>query len=402
MSWDQVVKFALDNAPALINAGASLAGGYMSGQGGQASAKAQQDAANQTSALQRQIYMDQRGLAAPGYMTGGAASNKLAALFGIAPQNYQAAYGGGFSGGGMSGGSQMLPNLGAGQAVQGRSGGGGPNAAAGAIGSIAGTFLGGPLGGAVGGALGGLVRNGGDNWKTVATQAPGGFDYGTYMQQPDLQAEWAKPDIKALFGGNQDAYANWHYNQFGKNEGRTLAPTSDQTNMPVGGADQMQGGAMGGPSNPLADFYASPYAKLATTISDGQFDQIKGNLGAAGKSISGAAEGRYAKTLAGNTYGAFGDYTNQLSNLAGMGQTNSQLASTAAGNYGANAGNAMMQAGNARANALTSAYQGYGQGLSAAAGSLGDMFKKPGTPTYGQAGYVDAARAAYPGQGWTN
>jgi hypothetical protein len=158
----------------------------------------------------------------------------------------------------------------------------------------------------------------------------------------------------------------------------------------------MQGGA----SNPLADFYASPYAKLATTISDGQFDQIKGNLGAAGKSISGAAEGRYAKTLAGNTYGAFGDYTNQLANLAGMGQTNSQLASTAAGNYGANAGNAMMQGGNARANALTSAYQGYGQGLSAAAGSLGDFFKKPGTPTYGQPGYVDPSRAAYPGQGW--
>lgn len=398
--WDQIAKFALDNAPALINAGASLAGGYMSGQGGQASAKAQQDAANQAAALQRQIYMDQRGLAAPGYMTGGAASNKLAALFGIAPQNYQAAYGGGFSGGGMGGGSQMLPNLGAGQAVQGRSGGGGPNAAAGAIGSIAGTFLGGPLGGAVGGALGGMIRSGGDNWKTVATQAPGGFDYGSYMQQPDIAAEWAKPDIKALFGGNQDAYANWHYNQFGKNEGRTLSPTSDQTNMPVGGADQMQGGAMGGPSNPLAEFYASPYAKLATTISDGQFDQIKGNLGAAGKSISGAAEGRYAKTLAGNTYGSFQDYTNQLSNLAGMGQTNSQLASTAAGNYGANAGNAMMQAGNARANALTSAYQGYGQGLSAAAGSLGDMFKKPGRPTYGQPGYVDPSRAAYPGQGF--
>jgi hypothetical protein len=166
--------------------------------------------------------------------------------------------------------------------------------------------------------------------------------------------------------------------------------------MPTGGAQQMQGGA----SNPLAEFYASPYAKLATTINDQQFDQIKGNLGAAGKSISGAAEGRYAKTLAGNTYGAFGDYTNQLANLAGMGQTNSQLASTAAGNYGANAGNAMMQAGNARANALTSAYQGYGQGLSAAAGSLGDFFKKPGTPTYGQPGYVDPSRAAYPGQGW--
>ena len=157
---------------------------------------------------------------------------------------------------------------------------------------------------------------------------------------------------------------------------------------------------MGTPSNPLAEFYDSPYAKLATTISNDQFDQIKGNLGAAGKSISGAAEGRYAKTLAGNTYGAFGDYTNRLADMAGMNQTSSQLASNAAGNYGVNAGNAMMQAGNARANALSSAYQGYGQGLSAAAGSLGDIFKKPGKPTYGQPGYVDPSRAAYPGQGW--
>lgn len=349
----------------IIPALASLAGGYLAGEGSRKSGKAQEDAANQTTALQKQIYMDQRGLAAPGYMTGGAASNKLAALFGIAPQNYQAAYGGGFSGGGMSDGSQMLPNLGAGQKVAGHTGGGGNNAAAGYI-----------LGGLPYAALGSMIRNGGDNWKTVATQAPGGFDYGTYMQQPDLQAEWAKPDIKALFGGNQDAYANWHYNQFGKNEGRTLAPTADKTNMPVGGADQMQGGAMGGPSNPLAEFYDSPYAKLATTISNDQFDQIKGNLGAAGKSISGAAEGRYAKTLAGNTYGAFGDYTNQLSNLAGMGQTSSQLAATAAGNYGVNAGNAMMKAGDARANALSSAYKSYGTGISDALGNVVDYGNK--------------------------
>jgi hypothetical protein len=371
--WDQIAKFAIDNAPALINAGASLAGGYMQGQGGQASAKAQQDAANQTTALQRQIYMDQRGLASPGYMTGGAASNKLAALFGIAPQDYQAAYGGG--GMNMQGGSQMLPNLGAGQPVQGYSGGGGSNAAAGAVGSIAGTFLGGPLGSAVGGALGGMIRDGGDNWKTVQTQAPGGFDYDAYMQSPGLQEEWAKPQIKALFGNNRDAYADWH----AKGGGGAWAATplkalggDTKGTMPTGGAQQMQGGA----SNPLAEFYASPYAKLATTINDQQFDQIKGNLGAAGKSISGAAEGRYAKTLAGNTYGAFGDYTNRLADLAGMNQTSSQLASNAAGNYGVNAGNAMMKAGDARANALSSAYKGYGTGISDAVGGIVDYGNK--------------------------
>jgi hypothetical protein len=313
----------------IIPAVASLAGGALSGAGGKAAAKAQQQAANQTTALQKNIYMDQRGLAAPGYMTGGAASNKLAALFGIAPQDYQAAYGG---------------------------------------------------------AGGGAVNGQSDQWS------------GYLASNPDVMDYWkSNAKLREMYPNAND-FASYHYANFGQQEGRQL-PTG-QPMQGAGGAQQMQGGAMGGASNPLAEFYASPYAKLATTINDQQFDQIKGNLGAAGKSISGAAEGRYAKTLAGNTYGAFGDYTNQLNNLAGMGQTNSQLASTAAGNYGANAGNAMMQGGNARANALTSAYQGYGQGLSAAAGSLGDFFKKPGTPTYGQPGYVDPSRAAYPGQGF--
>jgi hypothetical protein len=273
--------------------------------------------------------MDQRGLAAPGYMTGGAASNKLAALFGIAPQDYQAAYGGG--GGG---------------AINGQS----------------------------------------DQWSSYLASNPDVMDY------------WkSNAKLREMYPNAND-FASYHYANFGQQEGRQL-PTPEKANMPVGGAEQMQGGA-GGASNPLAEFYASPYAKLATTISDGQFDQIKGNLGAAGKSISGAAEGRYAKTLAGNTYGAFGDYTNQLSNLAGMGQTSSQLASNAAGNYGVNAGNAMMKAGDARANALSSAYQGYSQAASGVAGAAADYFRKPGKPTYGQPGYVDPSRAAYPGQGW--
>ena len=285
----------------IIPAVASLVGGAMSGEGSRKAGKAQQDAANQTTALQKNIYMDQRGLAAPGYMTGGAASNKLAALFGIAPQDYQAAYGGGG-----------------------------------------------------GGALNGQS----DQWSSYLASTPDVMDY------------WkSNAKLREMYPNAND-FASYHYANFGQQEGRQL-PTTEKTNMPTGGAQQM-----GGQSNPLADFYASPYAKLATTISNDQFDQIKGNLGAAGKSISGAAEGRYAKTLAGNTYGAFGDYTNQLSNLAGMGQTSSSLASGAAGQYGANAGNSMLQAGNARANALSSAYKGYGTGISDALGGIVDYGNK--------------------------
>jgi hypothetical protein len=390
-AWDDVIKFATDNKE-LISAGASLAGGYLAGQGQQKAGDAQASAANASAALQKDIYYDQRGLARPGYLTGGSAANKLAAMYGIAPQDYAAAYGGG-GGGGMSGGSQMLPNLGAGQPVAGRSGGGGPNALAGLAGSVAGSFIPGlgPIGSALGGAVGGMIRNGGDNWKTVATQAPGGFDYNAYMQQDDLASEWAKPDIKALFGGNQDAYANWHYNQFGKGEGRTLnAMTDTKGTMPMGGADQVGGGQAY--ADPMAEFMGSMENRLATEASDIDFGKIKGQLGAAGKSISGAAEGRYAKTLAGNRMGAFGDYKNSLRTLAGMGTDAGSQISSAAGQYGVNAGNTMMAAGQAKGNALAGKYAGYGQGLSGAAGVAADYFKSPAKP------YVDPARAAYPGQ----
>jgi hypothetical protein len=41
-----------------------------------------------------------------------------------------------------------------------------------------------------------------------------------------------------------------------------------------------------------------------------------------------------------------------------------------------NAGNSMMQAGNAKANALSSAYQGYGQAANAALGTINDYGKQ--------------------------
>ena len=365
----------------LLSAGASLAGGYLSGQGASAAGKAEASAANAATALNKDIYYDQRGLAMPGYLTGGAATNKLAAMYGIAPQNYTTAFnsGGGGGGGGSSGG--LSANLGAGQPVQGHTGGGGPNALAQTIGGIAGSFLPIPIPGvgtAIGTAIGGLIRNGGDNWTTVATQAPPGFDYATYLQQPDLAAEWSKPDIKALFGGNQDAYANWHYNQFGKNEGRTLNASTggqDKSTMPVGGAEQMSGGTQAA-YDPMADFMGSMENRLATQMSDVGFGKIKGALGAAGKSISGAGEKRYANEFIKNRYGAFGDYKNGLQSLAGQTQTSANAIGNAGANYGSNAGQSIMAAGKANGNALAGAYKGYGDGIAGAAGEVNDFGKK--------------------------
>ena len=389
--WDQVFKFLGDNAGPLINAGAALAGGALSSQGASASGKAEANAANAATELNKQIYTDQRALSLPGYYTGGAATNKLAALYGIAPQNYQqAAMGGGNA---LASGG-LLPNLGAGQPVAGHTGGGGPNSIAQTAGSVAGGVAGGffgpigsSIGSSIGSALGGLVRDGGDNWQTVATQAPAGYDYEAYMQSPGLKEEWAKPDIQALFGGNRDAYAYWHANGGNLNGKQSWAPNmeylkevtsknpqfaGDKTTMPVGGAQQMTQAA----SDPLGEFMSSPYNKLATEMSAIDFGKIKGQLGAAGKSLSGAGEGRYAKTLAGNRYGVFGDYTNGLRTMAGMNQTATSNIGSAGSTYASNAGSSMMAAGQAKGNALAGAYQGLGDGVAGAIGAVNDYGKK--------------------------
>jgi hypothetical protein len=357
----------------VISAAASALGGYLSGQGAEAAGKAEANAANAATELNRQIYNDQRALSLPGYYTGGAAANKLAALYGIAPQNYGAAALGSMA----SNGNMLSSNLGAGQAVAGHSSGGSGNQWGG-LGTQSGS--GGLLTG-IGSALG---INKPDNWQTVATEAPAGYDYTAYLQQPDLAAEWAKPDIKALFGNNPDAYANWHYNQFGKNEGRTLNPTtgaSTGTDTGTGtGTDTTTGGTTQGgtqaASDPLGEFMSSAYNKLATETSAIDFGKIKGQLGAAGKSLSGAGEGRYAKTLAGNRYGAFGDYTNGLRSMAGMNQTATSNIGSAGATYGSNAGQSIMAAGQAKGNALAGAYKGYGDGVAGSIGAVNDYGKK--------------------------
>lgn len=300
MAWDLI-----------LGAGASLLGGWLSGEGGRAASDATREAAAETVGLQREIYGDQRQHARPGYMTGGAATNKLAAMFGISPQDYEAAYGGS-SGGGF-----------------------------------------------------GNPYSQSDQWSSYLNANADVYDY------------WkSNAKLREMYPNAND-FAAYHYANFGQAEGRPL-PTAggDKSNQPVGGAQQVGQTPQGGSGNALNEFYDSPFYKLSTTINDEQFGQIKGQLGAAGKSISGPAENRYAKTLAGNTYGAFGDYTNALRSLAGMQQTAGSQISGAASQYGANAGNAIMAAGQARGNALQSAYQGWGQGIAGAIGEVGDYGKK--------------------------
>ena len=374
-----------DIVPMLVNAGTSLLGGYMAGEGGRKAADAQSAAAQQQLALYRQIYGDQRALGGPNYLTSGAAMNLLASQYGIGPQNYQAAFNGGssFGGGGGYGGASAANNWGAGQPVQGHwNGGSSSNPLAGLAGTIGGSFLpgvGNVVGGAIGGALGGLVRSDADNWTTLATGAPEGFDYATYMQSPDLAAEWGKKDVQSLFNGNRDAYANWHYNQFGKNEGRTLSPLATQspTDPNMGGGGVGMGGGQGQPMNPLAGFWASPQGQLAEKgFLSVDTPQVQGAFAQGGKSLSGAAtKALYDRGQARASTG-YNNYLTGLQNLAGMSTGVMQQLGNAGANYAAGGSNALLDAGKAKANGLESSYKGWGQGISGALGSVQDYGKK--------------------------
>ena len=374
-----------DWLPLLVEAGTSLAGGWLSGQGDVASANANADAAQQVVDLQRGIYNDTRNLARPGYMTGGAATNALANIYGIAPQNYEAAYSSG--GGTSSGGSNaqgLATNWGAGQPVAGHSGGGGANALTGAIGAGIGNVFGGPIGGAVGGALGGLIRNGGDNWKTIATMAPEGYDYDAYFAtDPGLAKEWAKADVRSLFNNNRNAYLYWQSQGMGGKfaPNGMLKPLSGYevgaNGIPVASApaaSTTNSGTASG-ANALADpmkaFEATPYYDIAVKGFRGvDTPEVNSAYARGGKVLSGAQSIALDERGKNRLGGAFGDYTNGLRSLAGMNQTASQQAGNAATNYGANAGNAITNAGQAKGNALASGYAGLNQGVSGALGAL--------------------------------
>lgn len=298
----------------VIPALASLAGGALAGEGGKQAANAQNKAAQDQLNLYKRMYEDQRSLAKPGYMTGGAATNLLAAQYGIGPQNYAAAYGAGGTGAD-------------------------------------------------------------DQWSAYLSS------------NPDVASEWSRLSTqgKNPFSTPQE-YAQYHYQTFGQKEGRQLPQVNQPTdpNMPNGGVSQG-----GGTSNPLNAFWDSPQGQIATKGFLGvDAPGVAGAFGAGGKSVSGAATKALYDRGQARASGAYNNYLTGLGNLAGMGGSN-QL-TTIGNNYATNAGNAIGNAGNAKANALSSAYQGWGQGISGAVGAASDYFKRPQSPT-------DPAKSAYPG-----
>jgi hypothetical protein len=335
-----------------LNIGAQVLGptlgAAVANQGASAQADAMTGANREAIGLQRDIYQDQVARSEPWRQSGLNALNFMNQWNGMPTVSDGGARSMG-GGGASSDGSPLLANYGAGQAVQGRTGGGGANGMASAAGTIAGTLLGGPIGGTIGSAIGGMFRDGGDNWTTLATQAPGGFDYAAYMQQPDLAAEWAKPDVKSLFNGNQDAYANWHYNQFGKGEGRTLNPMQDtKTTQPVSGGGQSGTGGQSDlwstiRNNPL--YVAAQDGFLGVNGQGGDVSQIKGAFANNGQLLSGSTLKALQDRSVSRSYGALSDIYGNAAGMAGVGASTASNQNANAGAFGQSAANLTSQNG---------------------------------------------------------
>ena len=205
----------------------------------------------------------------------------------------------------------------------------------------------------------------------------GGADYAAYLQaNPDVaagyQAAIQSPHLRNQGISSMEDYARYHYDTFGRAEGRQLPTVAGPT-----GADgqPLTQGQM--TDNAYNTFLDSGYARSMLNTTENDFSQIIGAMGAGGKSLSGSAVGALNDRNRRNTNQAFTQYDNAL---AGISNTGSALAANQGQQglqVGAQIGANNMNAANARgssymntAGAINSGLQnttnalayGYGQG----------------------------------------
>lgn len=207
-----------------------------------------------------------------------------------------------------------------------------------------------------------------DQWTTLGTGAPDNFDYEAYWNDnPDFataQNGWNKADNQALFDGNRDAYLWWHYNNYGKNEGRTLKEKTPTDPAP---ADEAVAAASQ-PKSVWDTIQANPLWTGATKGFLGvDVPEINGAFATGGKLMSGAKEKALQDRSTARSYNALTDIYNQYGAMSGTGFNATQATNQAASAAGANNMNAQLARGNALASGYGAIGNAVGNGLSSAA-----------------------------------
>lgn len=146
---------------------------------------------------------------------------------------------------------------------------------------------------------------------------------------------------------DQGEYGQFHYNTYGKNEGRALPANPAQ----MGGV----GGQQGSPvqtgistDDAYGMFNDSGFARSMLETTDADMQRMVGQYGAAGNALSGSALKGLNGVNRRNTSNAFGNYYNALSGISGTGAQIGQQASQNAMTTGNNIAGNQQQIGQIR------------------------------------------------------
>lgn len=221
----------------------------------------------------------------------------------------------------------------------------------------------------------------------AASGGRSGADYASYVQSnPDLAAEWQKPGVQQQFGGDIAAYGEWHAQRYA-NENRPIpqfgagasgAPAEGEAGYKT--PDQLREEAM-------ANYDASPWAKIAQTSADKAQESFLSMAGAQGGALSGRTARGLAEVSNEMKQQGFGSYMSVLGGLADTGFNADSGIASGGQTFANNASNLTMAAGQAKANATTGAADAWGSALSDAAGWAGWGVGQMGNTNTGQKVY---------------
>jgi len=190
------------------------------------------------------------------------------------------------------------------------------------------------------------------------TYNTGSPNYSAYVQSnPDLMAEYSR--VADDFGNDMSAYGQYHYNSFGKGEGREVPGVQSVT---TGGT-----GTTGGAKSAFANYIIN--SDYAFQQQEGG-NQVNSGYAGAGTVQSGAAMKALEKYRQNLQSGYRQQWAGGVANQQGVGaQAGSALAGVAT-NFGNTIAASNTAASDARANAALSQQNVFGNALGTAGGAL--------------------------------
>lgn len=191
-------------------------------------------------------------------------------------------------------------------------------------------------------------------------QMMGGDPYAAYVRSnPDLIAEFGR--VGGQFGGDMGAYGQFHYGQFGQNEGRQLPGQTVNTGMPQQTSTDAARAAFDQFRNSTG--YQFRLGQGMDAVNSGYAGAGTLKSGAAMKAIN-----EYGQNFASNE---FGNYMGMLGNQQSLGANAASAQAGVSQNAGNSLANIAMQRGDNAANAaLAKGNSGFGNALSLIGGGL--------------------------------